>query len=75
MPYLIVGNKIDLEKSRQVTPEITKNYLKNKKNITLLETSAKTGKTVNEMFHKIAEKIVIQKAKKKENDKLLNEIE
>ncbi|NVM04649.1 MAG: GTP-binding protein [Candidatus Helarchaeota archaeon] len=65
IPYMVIGNKNDLKDLRKVTTDQAISKLKKRGNIELLETSAKTGKTVNEMFQKIAEKIIIQKAKSK----------
>ena len=63
IPFIMVGNKMDLREDRKVQLEEALNYLKNK-NCDLFETSAKTGETVNEIFKTIASKIVISKAKK-----------
>ncbi|MFX1450229.1 MAG: Rab family GTPase [Promethearchaeota archaeon] len=63
IPFMLVGNKNDLEELRKITYDQAVSELKKKGINDLLETSAKTGDTVNEMFHKIAEKIIIQKAK------------
>ncbi len=64
VPYLIVGNKKDLDDLRKVTLEEAMNYLRSKDDAPIIETSAKTGETVDVMFHRIAEKIIIEKAKK-----------
>ena len=63
VPLMIIGNKKDLEELRKIQIEEALSHLKNKNVVNILETSAKTGDTVNEMFYKIAENIVIQKAK------------
>ncbi len=63
IPFMIIGNKNDLEESRNVIYEQALAKLKKRGINDLLETSAKTGETVNEMFQSIAEKIIIQKAK------------
>lgn len=65
IPYLLVGNKNDLEEDRNVTFNDAENFAKQLNDVPVLETSAKTGELVNKMFEKIAEKIVIYKAQKK----------
>ncbi|NVM04650.1 MAG: GTP-binding protein [Candidatus Helarchaeota archaeon] len=64
VPYLIVGNKKDLVEDRNVKLDEALAFSKNIDNYPVLETSAKTGETVMGMFHKIAENIIIHKAKK-----------
>ncbi|MHA1385675.1 MAG: Rab family GTPase [Candidatus Helarchaeota archaeon] len=64
IPFIVVGNKKDLEENRNVKLKEAEDYLKGKKSYALLESSAKTGETVNEMFLKIAKSIIIEKAKK-----------
>lgn len=64
IPFLIVGNKLDLAAQRKVTLEEAISLAETINNAEILEASAKTGKTVNMMFSKIAEKIIINKAKK-----------
>ncbi|MHA1380908.1 MAG: Rab family GTPase [Candidatus Helarchaeota archaeon] len=63
VPFLVVGNKKDLEAQRNVQFKQVEEYLKDKGSIGLMESSAKTGETVNDMFLNITEKIVIAKAK------------
>ena len=64
IPYLIVGNKKDLEENRNVQLEEAISFSKSKDNYPVLETSAKTGDTVKNMFHTLAENIIFHKAKK-----------
>ncbi|MHA1298368.1 MAG: Rab family GTPase [Candidatus Helarchaeota archaeon] len=65
IPYLIVGNKNDLENERNVDLKEAEDFSKERDKAPVLETSAKTGDSVNIMFHKIAENIIIYKARKK----------
>ena len=53
---ILVGNKIDLKDKREVTYE-EGNDLANKNGIIFMETSAKTGENVNEIFKKSAQEI------------------
>ncbi|MBD3230943.1 MAG: GTP-binding protein [Candidatus Lokiarchaeota archaeon] len=58
IPLLILGNKCDLEKKRNVSIEDAKKYVKEKKFknvIDIVETSAKTSVNVEDAFIKIAE--------------------
>lgn len=52
----LVGNKSDLEEQRQVTTEEAEKYGRSL-GLSLIETSAKTGKNVDEAFLKLARKI------------------
>ncbi len=67
VPYLMVGNKKDLVEDRNVELDEAIAFSKTKDGYPVLETSAKTGDTVNSMFHKIAENVIIHKAKKQAN--------
>mgnify|MGYP002803641238 FL=1 len=49
----LAGNKSDLEASRAVEREMAKNYA-DQMGILYMETSAKSGQNVNELFHEIA---------------------
>lgn len=49
----LAGNKSDLEASRAVDKEMAKNYA-DQMGILYMETSAKSGQNVNELFHEIA---------------------
>ncbi len=64
VPYLLVGNKKDLENDRTVSMNDSIEFSKTLHSMPVLETSAKTGETVNAMFYKIAEDIIIHKASK-----------
>ncbi|GAW79108.1 ras-related protein Rab-5C [Plasmodium gonderi] len=61
----LAGNKNDLEKNRVVDRELAESFA-NSNNILFIETSAKTGQNVNELFLRIAKKLPLQK---KEQDK------
>ena len=64
---IIVGNKIDLEKIREVTYDLGYN-LANKKNCLFLETSAKINIKVEDVFIDLLKEIIKnRKEKKKEN--------
>ena len=58
---VLCGNKIDLEKKRQVKFEELKE-LGLKKNLEIFETSAKTGKNINEVFEKLVDIIIKNRA-------------
>lgn len=57
----LAGNKCDLDPSQIKVPLQTATELAQKHNMISAETSAKTGKGVQELFKKIAEKIVVSK--------------
>ncbi|CAI7717926.1 ras-related protein Rab-5C, putative [Plasmodium vivax] len=61
----LAGNKKDLEKNRVVDRELAESFA-NSNNILFIETSAKTGQNVNELFLRIAKKLPLHK---KEQDK------
>ena len=56
---ILVGNKCDLEESRQVSKEEGKNYAEKNK-IKFFETSAKNGTNIKEVFEYIAKEIYNQ---------------
>jgi len=55
-PFVLVGNKCDMEDFRQVSHEMGVKMAKDL-NVKFLETSAKTGKNVHEAFHEIVREI------------------
>lgn len=61
----LAGNKNDLEEKRAVDRELAESFA-NSNNILFIETSAKTGHNVNELFLRIAKKLPLHK---KEQDK------
>jgi small GTP-binding protein len=75
-PVIIVGNKLDLEESREVSHEEGEKFAK-EHNYNFYETSAKTGKNVKEAFFDIFEQLykkfedeITGKKSKKENIKI-----
>ena len=65
---ILVGNKIDLQNKRQVKLEEAKE-MANKKNMEVMETSAKTGANINKVFSKLVELILENKSKEEIMDK------
>ncbi|MHA1264221.1 MAG: Rab family GTPase [Candidatus Helarchaeota archaeon] len=57
IPYILLGNKIDLEEDRKVTKELIQSLIK-RHHLPYFETSAKTGENVIDMFNAIIEKLV-----------------
>jgi GTPase SAR1 family protein len=55
-PFVLVGNKSDMDDNRQVSHEMGVKTAKDI-NVKFLETSAKTGKNVHEAFHEIVREI------------------
>lgn len=58
----LAGNKCDLDPSLIKIPLETAQNVARDNNMILAETSAKTGKGVQELFKKIAEKVLISRA-------------
>ncbi len=63
----LAGNKGDLDPEHVKIPFEQAADVAKKHNMILAETSAKTGKGVQELFKKIAEKIVISKVLAQQN--------
>lgn len=61
---ILIGNKADLKSKREITSADTKRIRQAMHAIDYIETSAKTGKNVNEAFSTIAAKILNLKVKK-----------
>ena len=59
IPFIIIGNKLDLVKeiSRSVDKDIVRDYTE-KKNSVYLETSAKTGENVEEVFKELTHRMI-----------------
>ena len=58
---ILVGNKIDLQNKRKVELAYAKE-MANKKNMEVIETSAKTGANINKVFTKLTELILENKS-------------
>lgn len=61
IPYLLVGNKLDLASERKITLDEVISFSKTKNNAEVLETSAMTGENIDLMFYKISEKMLLKK--------------
>jgi len=59
IPFIIIGNKLDLVKefTRSVEKDIVKDYTERKNSI-YLETSAKTGENVEEVFKELTHRMI-----------------
>ena len=55
IPIIIIGNKIDLE--NKIDKETLNDFMRAHSNIPIFNTSAKTGKGINEAFYNIAQTI------------------
>lgn len=73
VPILLVGNKLDLRKNRQVEKIIADNYASNQ-GIPFIETSAKTAEGVHEVFLKICRQIQLWKDSKNKSEIALNNL-
>lgn len=64
IPFIIIGNKLDLLKElpRSIDKDIVRNYTE-KKDCIYLETSAKTGENIEEVFKELAQ-LMIKRASK-----------
>ncbi len=61
VPIILVGNKSDLQASREVATQDAKKLSEEWK-VPFLETSAKTGENVEQVFHTIVQKIRTSRA-------------
>lgn len=61
IPFIIIGNKLDLVKdvSRSVDIDSVKDYAENQDSI-YIETSAKTGENIEEVFNKLTQHMIRQ---------------
>lgn len=57
-PYIVVGNKTDLQDMRKVQEAHAQKFLKNKIYSIYFDASAKTGENVEEFFERIAEMLI-----------------
>ncbi|NVM30749.1 MAG: GTP-binding protein [Candidatus Helarchaeota archaeon] len=57
-PYVVVGNKTDLQDLRKVQEAHAHKFLKNKRHSIYFEASAKTGKNVEDLFRRIADELI-----------------
>ena len=57
-PFILVGNKADLEDERRIAEAKAQQWCKENGNIPYFETSAKTAKKVKEAFEELAKKAV-----------------
>jgi len=62
----LVGNKVDLEYERKITPEMVDDLRKNKNISLFFECSAKTGQNVSTIFEEVTNLIVQQELSKQE---------
>jgi GTPase SAR1 family protein len=56
--FVLIGNKVDLEEMRKVSTEEGMALAKEIGAVAFIETSAKTGKNVEEMFQQITNSIL-----------------
>ncbi len=57
-PYILIGNKLDLEDSRRISTADGKVFSKIIRSIDFVETSAKLGENVEDAFKKLIDKIL-----------------
>ncbi|MBA7605050.1 hypothetical protein ES703_12178 [subsurface metagenome] len=64
IPFIIIGNKVDLveEITRSIDKDIVKDYAENKDSI-YIETSAKTGENVQEVFKELSHRMIKRTSK------------
>lgn len=55
VPFILIGNKKDLENLRKILPENAENLMKTSNAVAFFETSAKTGENVERVFQLLAE--------------------
>ena len=63
---IIAGNKLDLDKQRQIDIEDVKKFA-DEKNLKYVETSAKTGENINQLFETITATLYDSGPNKKDN--------
>jgi small GTP-binding protein len=66
-PMILVGNKTDLDDSRQVSTHLGQKLATENGNMLFIETSAKSNNNVEQAFKKIAE-IALQRQEKMQKD-------
>ncbi|NHK31944.1 MAG: GTP-binding protein [Asgard group archaeon] len=74
IPVVLAGNKIDIAAQRKVSTEEAQNFA-NEKNLMYLETSAKTGVSVPDLFKGLVEVIYVREVKKPKDTKKKDEKE
>ena len=60
VPFVLVGNKIDLEAVRQVSQEEARSLATELGAVSYIETSAKTGVEVSTPFEKLTDQMILQ---------------
>jgi len=64
-PFVVLGNKADMAKRRQVATSKAKQWCTGKNNIPYFETSAKEALNVEQAFHTIARNALLQESQQK----------
>ena len=59
MPFVLVGNKIDLDTDRQITQEEARSLATELGAVSYIETSAKTGVEVHTPFERLTEQMIL----------------